>query len=157
MAKPAYIYVASVSGRDDICKIGYSKNPESRVKDIRNEYGLSCAVSVYSKFMRSEAWKTEQTIHKILAKHRLYGEMFSIKPSRASMIVEAVGDRFFHVPENDFCQICLSDYHFSTQLTEKQASEAWNHAKRYFRSRSIWLPQDANRTDYFKYIMEKVA
>lgn len=157
MAKPAFVYVASVAGRDDICKIGYSKNPESRVKSIRSEYSLPGSVAVHSKFMRTSAWKTEQTIHKVLAKYRLHGELFAIKPSRASRIVEIIGDSFFHVPDKDFCQICLSDYHFSLQLTDDQIDLAWARAKRYFRSRAIWLPQQVNRPDYFNYIMEGVA
>lgn len=157
MPKAAFVYVASVSGRDDICKIGYSKNPEARVKSVQKEYGLTGAVTVHSKFMRTSAWKTEQTIHKVLAKHRLNGEMFAIKPDRASRIVEIIGDSFFHVPENDHCQICLSDYHFSLQLTDSQIRRAWPRAKRYFRSRSIWLPQHVDRPDYFNYIIEGLA
>lgn len=157
MAKPAYVYVASVHGRDDICKIGYSKNPEKRVKKVQSEYALSGPVSVHSKFMRTNAWKTEQTLHKILSDHRLSGEMFALSPARASKIVEIVGDSFFLVPDNDCCQICLSDYQFSLQLSDEQVERAWQHAKRYFRQNKVWLLHDVNRNEYFNYIMEKVS
>lgn len=154
--KPAFVYVAAIHGRSDICKIGYSKNPEERAKKLKSQYGLDSDCYIFMKSHCDYAWRTEQTIHKILSSKRIEGEFFSVSPKRAARIVEIVAGRFFHVPTKSYYEVINRDFELSFVIPPNKTDAAFPHAKRFFRKNNVWNYGDANMSDYRKCIMEAV-
>jgi len=80
-----YIYYVADTGRD-VVKIGISRNPWSRVKDI--QVGSSSKFELLATLKTSE--RSEQAIHKFFQVTRLEGEWFSRSPALNSLIQKTI-------------------------------------------------------------------
>ena len=89
-----YVYFFhSNYGLFPIVKIGFSKNPETRLKQIQPNFpeqisfnkDLNC-VYCEGEF---EARKLENTLHKRLKKHRMFGEWFLCQTEVYNVIAKA--------------------------------------------------------------------
>lgn len=70
-------YVYFMQGQRDNVKIGVSKNPESRLKELQT--GHSCKLKILESFpfaSRLEAYDVEKRLHHRYRRHRLNGEWF---------------------------------------------------------------------------------
>ena len=84
-------------GRDGLCKIGRSNNPEARCKTI-NALGLPCEL-VY-KVADDRALAVERRAHTLMKARRVIGEWFDVTPDVAlAAILQATSDLDQHGEE----------------------------------------------------------
>lgn len=92
-----YIYVMQ-SGDTDRCKVGVSKNPESRLRQLQtgNHRELKI-VLIIGPFDESHAYRMEKHIHQVLdANHlRILGEWFKAEAPEVSYIVGMVSRGYY--------------------------------------------------------------
>jgi hypothetical protein len=83
MSRPYYIYVITIDGQD-LCKIGISKSPNSRLSQLQtgSPYRMRFAC-IFQTPNFTEARKLEFGFHKVMKKHRTNGEWFSLCPIEA--------------------------------------------------------------------------
>ena len=99
---PGYVYVASIVGNPNICKIGYTrKNPEERVSMLYKDYPCF-NFELYRSFWFERPARHEFMCHQILHAARLDREVFSVTPIEGCFAVErTVGKHFSQITESE--------------------------------------------------------
>lgn len=62
MSEDPYVYLARRS--DGVYKIGFSANPQRRMKDLRTDFGKK--FKLVKAWQRSDAYRVEKTAHRLL-------------------------------------------------------------------------------------------
>jgi T5orf172 domain len=94
-----YVYVmAHLSSEGECqspCKIGISKNPVKRLKQVqRVEAGSLVLMARHCFWKREYAYAVEQEFHKVCGAYRLHGEWFDIEPQNAIGMLGVVLRKF---------------------------------------------------------------
>lgn len=98
-----YVYVASVVGNPNACKIGFTRGkPEDRVSKLSNDYpGLS--FTLYNSFELDRPKRNENMAHEILSNKRIDRELFSVTPIEGCIAVHrTMGKHFYQIQSNSF-------------------------------------------------------
>lgn len=135
-SKRGLVYVATVRGKSNLCKIGYTKlSPEKRVSELRRDYKgmeFDLAFSIES----DEPKKLEAMIHRFIESKIYEREIFNITTSSAIRVCKAMVGRKFTVttPSNMYGFNCIGGEDLFHKCNENRelASKAINKACRHF-------------------------
>lgn len=99
MKKPSsgYVYVASVKGHPNLCKIGYTKQePCKRVASLKRDYP-GYDFELYKSFEFERPARHELMAHKLLHQVKLDREMFGVTPAEGCIAVRRTVGKWFDV------------------------------------------------------------
>lgn len=97
MKKPSsgYVYVASVVGNPNLCKIGYTtKSPEERISNLHKDYN-GFDFELYRSFQFNRPARHELMAHNILSAARFDREIFSVTPIEGCFAVQRTIGKYF--------------------------------------------------------------
>lgn len=77
----AYIYV--IGGQNKPYKIGITNNPERRLKTLQTGHPNKLFIHYTEEIDSTQVRHIEQTIHKLINRHRLQGEWFDLELNEA--------------------------------------------------------------------------
>lgn len=82
----------------NICKVGFSKNPNKRVRTSQTYSSKNLYLYYYEEFDSDKIKHLEKIIHDTLKHHKIRGEWFNIDPYSAKLEIEHI--KIFY--EDDF-------------------------------------------------------
>jgi hypothetical protein len=109
MSQKRFIYILSLDGSPNICKIGISTNPEQRAKTLQT--GSPEKISVFRAWRFDELRDTkkfEAIMHAALSEYQMIGEWFGASPYRAAELFFSICEIMLkkdYYPD-DFAQLC---------------------------------------------------
>lgn len=119
--KGGFVYIASVVGNPNICKIGHSKqDPSKRVANLKHDYkGMD--FELYDYYPTKSAYHSEMSIHSLIDHVRIERELFNILPCEARVFVSRGIDKNFNCMEinyeiADYCKSYIVDNMQMTHL-----------------------------------------
>lgn len=80
-----YIYLLK-EDNNDYFKIGISKNPKSRVKQLQT--GSSAKITLYKAYVTEYASQIEKVLHRRYKSSNVLGEWFNLKESHVDSFIE---------------------------------------------------------------------
>lgn len=100
-----FIYLIRCNSRENPIKVGVSKAPEDRLKDLQtaNPYELELVSKLYFKNER-KAYAVEKATHKIFKENHMRGEWFcGVSPGNIISYLERKGGKVYGLLSNDEC------------------------------------------------------
>lgn len=82
-----YLYVIGPNNGSRV-KLGFSKNPEQRLKTLQTAQPEKLLLHYKEKFTEQQIRLYERTLHRELAHHRLSGEWFALTPEEATLHIK---------------------------------------------------------------------
>jgi hypothetical protein len=118
MHKKNFVYILSLDKNPNVCKIGISKNPTQRVKNLQTGSPEKIIVfRAWSFDQMRDARKYEAIMHVALLDYKKFGEWFSVSPNQASAlfmsIFQMIHDKDYE-PE-DFENLCKMIAHLAVE------------------------------------------
>lgn len=74
------MYIYCISDGKELCKFGFSNNPETRLKSLQTGNPNKLTI-VESIFVETDVSKLEKKLHREYAMRRVHGEWFNATPS----------------------------------------------------------------------------
>jgi hypothetical protein len=109
MSQKRFIYILSLDGSPNVCKVGISINPEQRAKNLQT--GSPARISVFRAWCfdnLKDARNLEAIMHAALSEYQMIGEWFGASPDRATelffSICQIIRDKDHH--PDDFEKLC---------------------------------------------------
>ena len=109
MSQKRFLYILSLDGSPNICKIGISINPEQRVKTLQT--GSPLRINVFRAWSfddLKDVKQFEEIMHAALSEYQMIGEWFGASPDRAAelffSICQIMRDKDYH--PDDFEKLC---------------------------------------------------
>lgn len=90
----SYLYVISEEKNPTICKIGFSKNPEKRIKTFQTGHPEKLKLYYYELFTETSIRKFESIVHKNLKHYKFNNEWFQISPDDAIAEIQFLKIRY---------------------------------------------------------------
>ncbi|MDH2311404.1 GIY-YIG nuclease family protein [Methylobacterium brachiatum] len=89
MSAPVYVYVIATVGLEDVaCKVGVSRNPARRVKQLQSAVKRRLYLADVRLEVAETAGAVERYAHWLLRKHHIRGEWFAVDDPDAWRAVE---------------------------------------------------------------------
>jgi len=104
-------------------KIGISKNPDERLRQITNASGMQ--VSLRHTRDHESAYAVEQNAHKILADKRLNGEWFNVTVNEAIAAIDEAASAIEEACVSQESVICITD----AEIVQSMKRDAETHFK----------------------------
>jgi hypothetical protein len=116
--KPCFVYVIGRVGGANVCKVGLSDNPESRLKSLQSgsPHQLYISFALWTP-SRAEALAVETFAHDLMRPAKMVGEWFRVAPS-AGEVVAKVSQ---HLIKNPPCSTKLAFIRDAFSRVEHQA------------------------------------
>ena len=118
MITKRFVYIMSLDGCPNVCKVGISRNPEHRVKNLQT--GSPEKISVFRAWsfdQMRDARKYEAIMHSALSDYRKFGEWFSASPRQASALFMSIS-QMIHDKDyepDDFENLCKMVAHLAVE------------------------------------------
>jgi len=125
-AKAGYIYIMHVSSGS--LKVGYSYDPQVRVKQLRN---AACPdIAVLKTFKTIHMGKVERDIHKALKGSGLHqsGELYDYSLDKVTEVCEAVVTKYDGVCAS-YALVGVYNECYPWKQTDKTKNHGWNPAR----------------------------
>lgn len=84
----SFIYIISPDNNPNLCKIGLSKNPEKRLKQLQTGNAEKLVLKYTKEIAETKVKTMEKTIHQTLRLYKESGEWFSISVDNAILELE---------------------------------------------------------------------
>ena len=114
MSRKRFLYILSLDGSPNVCKIGISVNPKQRSKTLQT--GSPDKISVIRAWAFDDLYDakhSETAMHSALSEYQKIGEWFSISPEKAIQVFFSVRQIFrekdYH--PDDFEELCKMTAH----------------------------------------------
>lgn len=100
MAAPTkFIYVICEGKDADSVKIGFSENPDKRVRQLQTGHASPLVVFFKEEIEAGKVRALEKIIHRLLSHHRQKGEWFSLAPCDAVLEIKHAVMRYGDVED----------------------------------------------------------
>lgn len=88
VAPTKFIYVICEGKDAESVKIGFSVNPEKRVRQLQTGHASPLVVFYKEEIEASKVRALEKIVHRLLSHHRQRGEWFSLAPTDAVLEIK---------------------------------------------------------------------